>query len=529
MTGSVLFKKKLVFYGLCYLLTKFKCRVNRTVTMTNPSELVQTLRNTFNSGKTKPVEFRLKQLKALQRLYEENTEAMIEVLGKDLRKSKQESILLEIDYLINDLRHTIANLRSWVEPEQPPKGFVNMLDSLYIYNDPYGVVLVIGSWNYPIQLTLLPVAGAIAAGNCVVIKPSEVSSASSKFMAETIPKYLDSDCYRVFEGGVAETTALLKERFDYIFYTGSSQVGKIIHTAASQHLTPVTLELGGKSPVYLDKSADIKVATKRLLWGKCINAGQTCVAPDYLICTRDVRDRFVDCAKETIREFFGSDPKQSPDLCRIINDRQFQRLVALIKQHKPAVGGNFDASDRYVEPTILTDVDLKDPVMKDEIFGPILPVVTVDDASEAIKLINAREKPLVFYIFSNNKKDVKLLIDNTSSGGVLVNDTIMHMATDMPFGGVGTSGMGSYHGKYTFDTFSHKKSCLYKDLGILGETLASSRYPPYSDRKLKFLQLLLKKRQGVSFKCLSYLVVFGIGFASAVGCKHLLETKNFLK
>lgn len=495
--------------------------------MVRPSELVQSLRNSFDSGKTKPLQFRLKQLKALLRLYEENTKEMLDALYKDLRKGKQESVVMEIEYLINDLKNTIANLHDWAKPEHPPKSFVNMLDSLCIYSEPYGVVLVIGSWNYPIQLTLLPVAGAIAAGNCVVIKPSEVSSACSKFMAETIPKYLDTDCYKVYEGGVAETTELLKERFDYIFYTGSSNVGKIVHAAANNYLTPVTLELGGKSPVYIDKTVNLKVAAKRILWGKCVNLGQTCVAPDYLICTKDVRDKFVECAKQVLLEFYGTEPKQSPDLVRIINDRQFQRLVNLLRGHKPAVGGKYDASDRFIEPTILTDVQPNSPIMQEEIFGPILPIITVDNASEAVKFINSREKPLVFYIFSNCKKDVSLLIENTSSGGVLVNDTIMHMATDMPFGGVGFSGMGNYHAKYTFDTFSHKKSCLYKDLGMLGETLGSARYPPYSEGKLKFLNLLLKRRQGVSLKCLSYLLMFGIGFATAVGCKYLLDKKQY--
>ena len=491
--------------------------------------MVQTLRNSFNSGKTKPVEYRLKQLKALLRLYEENTNEMLQALATDLHKSKQEAVTMETQYLINDLKNTISNLKNWVKPERPPKEFVNLLDSLYVYNDPYGVVLVMGAWNYPIQLTLLPVAGAIAAGNCVVIKPSEIAVASAKFIAEKIPKYLDSDCYQVFEGGIPETTQLLREKFDYIFYTGSTSVGQIVHAAANKNLTPVTLELGGKSPVYLDKTANLKVATKRIIWGKCVNAGQTCVAPDYLICTKDVRDKFVECAGQVLRDFYGDDPKQSPDLGRIVSDRQFQRLVGLLQNHKPAVGGRFDAAERYMEPTILTDVKRDDKVMQEEVFGPILPIVTVNDAYEAVKFINSREKPLVSYIFSNNKKDVQLLIDNTSSGGVLVNDTIMHMATDMPFGGVGLSGMGSYHAKYTFDTFSHKKSCLYKDLGFIGETLGSARYPPYSEGKLKLLNLLLKKWPGFNWKvCLVHTFIFTIGFVTALGYKHVMENKDEL-
>lgn len=267
---------------------------------------------------------RKKQLLQLQKLYDENTTAMQEALRSDLRRHKMEADILEIEFLKNDMVHTLANLESWAAPESPPKSMVNIMDGVKIYKDPYGVVLVMGAWNYPLQLTLLPVAAAIAAGNCVIIKPSDVSKASAKFIAETIPKYLDQECYHVVLGGVPETTELLKQRFDYIFYTGSTRVGQIVHAAANKHLTPVTLELGGKSPCYLDHTCDIGIATRRILWGKLINVGQTCIAPDYLLCTKEVEAKFIAEAKKVLLEWYGEDAKASPDLCRIVNQAHFQ-------------------------------------------------------------------------------------------------------------------------------------------------------------------------------------------------------------
>lgn len=493
-------------------------------------EILQTARTAFDTGKTKSYEFREKQLRALLKMYTENTNSILAALYSDLRKGKQESVVLELEYLKNDLRNSLANLKRWMQPERPAKSFVNLLDRLYIFSEPYGVVLVIGAWNYPLQLTLLPVAGAIAAGNCVIIKPSELAPATAKFMAETIPKYLDSDCYHVVLGGVPETTELLKERFDYIFFTGSASVGKIIHTAAAKHLTPTTLELGGKSPVYVDNSVNIEVAAKRILWGKCVNSGQTCVAPDYILCTKDVQNKFVATAARILKEWYGENPQESPDLCRIVTDRHFARLVKFLENVKIAVGGKSDASDRFIEPTILIDVKANDPVMQEEIFGPIFPIVTISDVQEAIKVMKSKEKPLALYIFSNIKENVDLITQNVSCGGMCVNETIMHLAVDnLPFGGVGGSGMGNYHGKYSFDTFSHKKSCLYKDYGFLGEKLASARYPPYSQKKIDYLNFLLRKRGGFSLKCLPYFLVFCFGVISSIYFKQFAGYLGFGK
>lgn len=310
-------------------------------------------------------------------------------------------------------------------------------------------------------------------------------------------------------------------RFDYIFFTGSASIGKIVHAAANKHLTPTTLELGGKCPVYVDSSADFEIATRRILWGKCINAGQTCIAPDYLLCTKETETKFLETARKVLREWYGSVPKESPDFCRIINDRHYQRVAGYLKDGKVAVGGSTDPNDKFIEFTILVDVNANSPVMQEEIFGPVLPIVTVSNAYEAIKFINGREKPLAFYIFSRNKSDVNLLLSQTSSGGSCVNETIMHLAVPtLPFGGVGNSGMGGYHGKHSFDTFTHKKSCLYKTYFSLGEILASGRYPPYTTGKLNFLKQLLKTRKGLSFAYLPHVVMFGLGLTAAFGFKY---------
>ncbi|KAL7010959.1 hypothetical protein ACKWTF_014026 [Chironomus riparius] len=471
----------------------------------------------FQSGKTKDVDFRKTQLRALLRMYEENKEPMARALAADLRKPKQESYVCEIDFLINDLKNMLNVVDDWVKPELPKKGLVNIMDQVLVYPDPLGVVLIMGAWNYPIQLPLLPLAAAIAAGNVAIVKPSEIAVNCANIIVEMMPKYLDNECYHVVCGGIPETTELLKHKFDYIFYTGSGRVGKIIYEAAAKHLTPVTLELGGKSPCYVDNSVDISIAARRIMWGKFMNAGQTCVAPDYILCTKEVQEKFVNEAKSIVKEWYGDDVKKSPDFCRIINQANFQRITKLMETGKIALGGKTDPEDRFIEPTILVDVNGDDLVMQDEIFGPILPIVNVNNAFEAIKFINSKDKPLALYIFSNRKADRDAIIGNTSSGGVCVNDTIMHMAIDtVPFGGVGPSGMGGYHGKFSFDTFAHKKPCLVKKIDKIGEKLADARYPPYTDGKIKYLSFLTKNRKVPSIPYFSHMVLFGLGIASAL-------------
>ncbi|XP_037712681.1 aldehyde dehydrogenase, dimeric NADP-preferring isoform X1 [Drosophila subpulchrella] len=495
--------------------------------MANFDDTLQRARLAFSSGKTRNVSFRRKQLENLLRCYEEHENEIISALEADLRRPKQESLIVETEFMKNDIKHILFHLDEWVQSEKPPKSFVNLMDDVQIYNDPFGVVLVIGAWNYPLQLLLVPVASAIAAGNCVVIKPSEIAANCAKFIADVIPKYLDNDCYPIVCGGPSETAELLNQRFDYIFYTGSTRVGKIIHAAANKHLTPTTLELGGKSPCYIDKSVELRTAVKRILWGKLINCGQTCIAPDYILCSKEVQEKFIAEAKDVLKEWYGDNIQSSPDLSRVINANNFQRLLGLMKSGRVAVGGNYDASERFIEPTILVDVKESDPIMEEEIFGPILPIFNVESAYEAIKFINNREKPLVIYVFSNSNKLVKEFRSNTTSGGFCSNETIMHCGVDvLPFGGVGMSGMGCYHGKYGFETFTHKKSCLGKDLSAFGEKLASARYPPYSDRKGSLLSFLLRKRRPLPNLHLSHVVAIGLGVGLTFLANYYLQVRK---
>ncbi|XP_037887308.1 aldehyde dehydrogenase, dimeric NADP-preferring isoform X4 [Glossina fuscipes] len=494
--------------------------------MANYDDLLHRCRTAFASGKTRDVSFRKRQLKNLLRMYEENETEMINALDADLRRPKQESLVVETEFMKNDVLNIIYNIDDWVKPEKPPKALANALDNLEIYHDPYGVVLVIGAWNYPLQLLLVPVAAAIAAGNCVILKPSELAANCAKFVQETIPKYLDNECYPVVCGGHEETAELLKQRFDYIFFTGSTRVGKIVHAAANKYLTPITLELGGKSPCYIDRSVELRTAVKRILWGKLINCGQTCIAPDYVLCSKEIEKKFVAEAKDILKEWYGDNIRDSPDLSRIINKNHFERLLCYMKRGKVAIGGSYTPAERFIEPTIIVDVKPDDPVMQEEIFGPILPILNVESAYEAIKFINGREKPLVVYVFSDVHKVCQEFKVNVSCGGFSCNETLLHCAADtLPFGGVGLSGMGYYHGKYGFDTFVHKKSCLGKNLHPLGERLASGRYPPYSDRKTNFLNFLLRKRRPLPKLYFSHLLVFGLGIGLTILFNNYMQGK----
>lgn len=491
----------------------------------NYADIVKKARRSFDHGKTRSIEFRRKQLESMLELIKDNTNGIIEALAKDLRKSKMESCMYEINYVISEIKILLENLNEWTSPEHPKKDFPNLMDQLLIVKEPYGVVLVLGAWNYPVQVSLLPFIGAIAAGNSVILKPSELAPNTANLLLRLIPKYLDNDCYHVVCGDVKETTDLLKERFDYIFFTGSPAVGKVIHAAANKYLTPITLELGGKCPVYLDETADIDISTHRILWGKCINAGQTCIAPDYLLCTKDVEKKFISAAEKVLNEFYGDKPQMSQDFCRIVNGNHFKRLEGLLQDVKVAIGGKTDLDDNYVSPTIVVDVKSTDPLMTQEIFGPILPIYTVNDHDDAIKFVNSREKPLSLYVFSNNKKVIDDFVEKTSSGGIAVNDTIVHAAPkSLPFGGVGNSGMGAYHGKATFDTFVHKKSTLVKNLSKFGEKLSCKRYPPYTDDNLKYITNMLSKKLPKMFVSFGHIATFTLGIAVAVIYNYAVKT-----
>lgn len=477
-------------------------------------------RAAFNSGRTRNFHFRKQQLQALLCMYRENKQAMADALYKDLRKSRMEACLTELEFMHNDLKYILDHLSEWIKPILPRRSWANFLDKLKIVHEPYGVVLIIGAWNYPFKLVLLPLHGAIASGNCAVIKPSEVAPTCAKLMAILLRKYLDNDCFPVYTGGVSKTTGLLKERFDYIFYTGSVKAAKVVHEAANKHLTPVTLELGGKNPVYLDDVViDLNIATKRILWGKFINCGQHCLAPDYILCSKQMQEKFITQAKEVLRGFYGASIKKSPDLCRIVNELQFRRINALLKNMNIAYGGKSDLSQRFIEPTIVVNVDPADPIMQYEISGPLLPIVNVKSAKEAMLFITEkkREKPLIFYIFSDDREIVRQLITTVSAGTIAVNDTVTHLyVNELPFGGVGISGMGSYHGKASFNTFTHQKSILTKSLGYIREKMTEKRYPPYAETDENLKPVSITKwnyKVAIPTQYVSYFIVFTIGMA----------------
>ncbi|KAL4224793.1 Aldehyde dehydrogenase 3 member B1 [Mactra antiquata] len=481
--------------------------------MADYSKIVEGIRKVFKSGRTKDIEWRRGQLMAMLKMLDEHRDKFIGALKTDLNKSRFESSVMEVDFARNDLISCLNSLASWVEPEKVSKGIINIMDKAYIRKEPYGVALIMGAWNYPIQLTLCPMIGAIAAGNCIVLKPSEISAASAKLLEDLMPKYFDNECIRCINGGVPETTALLKERWDYIFYTGNSMVGKIIMRAAAEHLTPVTLELGGKSPVYVDNDVDLGIVANRIMWGKCTNAGQTCIAPDYIMCTKQTQDALVEKMKSTLNNFYPDGPAKSEDYPRIVNDRHFQRVKKLMTgSGKVAIGGDSDETQRYISPTVLTDVKFADPIMQDEIFGPVLPIVPVRNEDEAIQHILDGEKPLSMYVYSQNQSLVDKMTESCSSGGFVSNDCLLHAGVPtLPFGGVGNSGMGAYHGQFSFNTFSHKRACLEKKLKMEG--VNSLRYPPFTSKKENSVAWLTKKKLKSGSSSLIAYFIFGTIFA----------------
>ncbi|MFJ5280895.1 aldehyde dehydrogenase family protein [Streptomyces parvulus] len=424
-------------------------------------ETVARLRDTFDSGVTRPVAWRRRQLQALRRMLLDHASAIEEALYDDLRKGRTESHLTEIGGVLAETEHALRHLGRWTRPRRVAVPLNIKLATARVHPEPLGVCLIIAPWNYPLTLTLNPLVGALSAGNAAVVKPSELAPATSALLADLLPRHLEA--VTVVEGAVEETTTLLAQRFDHIFYTGNGTVGRIVATAAAKHLTPVTLELGGQSPAFVDETADMAVTARRLAWGKFTNAGQTCVAPDYVLVTRAARDSLLAELPGAVREMFGVDPRAGSDYGRIVNDRHFHRLTGLMGAGDLLTGGDFDAEDRYIAPTVLTDVPPQAPVMAEEIFGPILPVLTVRDVHEAVDFINARDKPLSLYAFTRDRAARRALLEETSSGGLVYNAPMIHLGVpNLPFGGVGESGMGAYHGKTSFDTFSHHKPVLSK-------------------------------------------------------------------
>ena len=450
--------------------------------------IVRVLRSNFDTGSTKPLAWRLSQLDALEHFLTEREGDIVEALRKDLGKPETEALLSEVRMIVGEVRLTRKRLRSWMKPERVRTPLVAMPGRSYIYREPLGLVLIIAPWNYPFQTAVLPLVGALAAGNCVVLKPSEIAPHTSAFIAKWIPKYLDTKAVRVVEGGVPETTALLRQKWDHIFYTGNGTVGRIVMEAASKHLTPVTLELGGKSPAVVDETADLDSAAKRIVYGKFFNAGQTCVAPDYVLVHEAVHDALLNRMVSAVREFYGDDPRESPDFARIINRRHHARLARLLDGADVAAGGETDVSERYIAPTIIKNVKEGDQVMQEEIFGPILPVISVPSVPAAVAFINRQPKPLALYFFSTSKDAQKLVIEGTSAGGTTINHVWLHVGVPaLPFGGVGESGMGAYHGRHSFETFSHQRGVLKKS------TLKDPplMFPPYAAWKQRWLKRLL--------------------------------------
>ena len=451
------------------------------------TKIVTEQRLFFQTNQTKNLSFRLKQLKVLKQAIVENEVAIKKALKADLNKPELEAYITEVGICLEEIKYALKHLKNWTKPQKVSTPLPYLPASSQIYAEPLGVVLIIGAWNYPLQLVISPLVGAMAAGNCVVIKPSEIAVNTSNLLAEIIPKYFDSSFVSVVEGGKEVTQQLLAERFDHIFFTGSTQVGKSIMSAAAKQLTPVTLELGGKTPCIVDAGTNLEYTARRIVWGKFLNAGQTCVAPDYLLVDKKIKQELLKQIKQTIQEFYGTTPETSPDYARIINQHHFTRLSDLLKTGKIMIGGETNSAERYIAPTVIDAVTPEDAIMQEEIFGPILPVLEYDTIKEAIAFVNAKPKPLALYFFSNNKQHQQQVLQETSSGGACLNDTIVHMAfAGLPFGGVGASGMGKYHGKATFETFSHQKSVLNKSFWLD----IKLRYAPYQG-KLKFLKRLI--------------------------------------
>lgn len=447
--------------------------------------IVQTLRTTFNSDLTRDLAWRQGQLAALERMMIENEAEISEALKADLGKPFGEAATAEIDFVRKEAAHARKQLRRWARPHRTGTPLAIQPGKSFIEAAPYGVTLIIGAWNYPFQLVLGPLVGAIAAGNCAVIKPSEMAAQSSALLKRLVECYLDPRAFAVVEGDADVSTALLAQRFDLIFYTGGERVGRIVMAAAAKHLTPVVLELGGQNPCIVDETADLAVAARRIVWGRFLNAGQICVAPDHVYVAASVEARFLEALKREVTTMFGPDPKQSPDYGRIINSRHAARLQALLANGRAVTGGQADVDACYVAPTILTEVAADAPVLAEEIFGPILPVLPYQTLDAPIAAINARSPALALYAFTRNKATADRIIAATRSGSVTINDTVVFMANpNLPFGGVGASGIGAYHGRFSFETFSHRRAVLRRSFALD----ASIRYPPFTKGKLALLR-----------------------------------------
>jgi len=453
--------------------------------MKNFSEIVQKQRDFFATGQTKDVTFRKESLKRLKQWVRNHDGEIMNALKTDLNKPPFEAYATEVGTVLDEVNFSINHIKRWTRPKRVLSNLKNFPSSGRIYPEPYGVTLIMSPWNYPFMLTVAPIIAAISAGNCAVVKPSAYSPATSSLLAHMVAELFDEGHITVVEGGREENKALLNACYDLIFFTGSTTVGKTIMQAASAHLTPVILELGGKSPCIVDETANLTIAARRIVWGKLVNAGQTCVAPDYILVHESVKQKLINEMKDAIRAMYGDNPCENTNYPKIINEKHFSRLLGLIDGEDVVLGGKANGTTMQIEPTILDHVEWSAPVMNEEIFGPIMPILTYSSLEAIIQTINERPKPLASYLFTSNKQAKRYFLKNLSFGGGCVNDTIVHLSVSrLPFGGVGASGMGSYHGKAGFDAFTHYKSVLHKSKYID----IPLRYPPYTDFALKALK-----------------------------------------
>jgi aldehyde dehydrogenase (NAD+) len=452
--------------------------------------IVARLRQSFDTGHTTKIDWRVTQLRALRALIGNHEREIFAALHSDLGKGEGEALSSEVAFVRAEIDHMLKHLNHWTKPERVGTPLLVQPGKSYIVREPLGVVLVIGAWNLPVPVLLGPALAAIAAGNAVVMKPSELAPATSTLLARLIPQYLDTSAIAIIEGGVDETSQLLAQKFDHIFYTGNGTVGRIVALAGAQNLTPVTLELGGKNPAIVEKSCDMVVTARRLAWAKWMNVGQVCVSPDYVLVDRTIMGDFIKALQSALAEFYGTTPQTSPDYGRIVNVRHHDRLAGLLSNHGGtlAFGGEHDRASLYFGPTMITDPDPNSPLMADEIFGPIFPIIGYSNLDEAISFVRARPKALAVHIFTKDSAAADKVEQKTSSGAFLVNDSIInHRVPDLPFGGVGASGSGVYHGKAGFETFSHRKAVLRRPT-ILDTAL---RYPPYTEGRLKMLRKII--------------------------------------
>ncbi|KAM4707084.1 aldehyde dehydrogenase family 3 member B1-like [Discoglossus pictus] len=466
-------------------------------------EILKKLRETFSSGKTRLYSFRISQLEAILQMLAKYELQIVEALAKDMNRPRFETVLCEITTVKNEAMYAIKNLEKWMQPEPVQKNMASFLDTCFVKKEPVGVVLIIGGSSFPIQLSLIPLIGAIAAGNCVVLKPSESSCHTMDLLHTLLPLYLDNSCYHLMSGGNSALQEVIENKFDHIFYigyseltflkcdlvvfvTGNSTTGRQVMQAAAKHITPVSLVLGGKNPCYVDKCCELPVAARRIAWARFVNAGQNSLAPDYILCHPEMRDPLVHALATYAREFYGKNPKESLHYGRMTSVEQYRRVKELLSCGQVAFGGETDDDERFIAPTVLTNIKESDPIMQQEILGPVLPILTVQTLDEAIQFINRKDRPLAIYVYSDNLQVISEVMDRTSSGSFCSNDSmIQSLYTSLPCGGIGNSGVGVYKGKYGFDTFSHSRACLLRNSTV--ECVTYLRYPPYAEKHLHLM------------------------------------------